>query len=59
MKAQGGLESTTQDVGCISMVLNGVPLTLIDTPGFDDTYIPEAEVLRKISRHLSKLSVLE
>jgi hypothetical protein len=59
MESKGDLESTTQDVSWISMVLNGVPLTLIDTPGFDDTYIPEAEVLRKISTHLSKRSVLE
>ncbi|KUJ09074.1 P-loop containing nucleoside triphosphate hydrolase protein [Mollisia scopiformis] len=51
----GDLESTTEDAECEHMVLNGVPVTLIDTPGFDDTYLTEAQVLRKISSYLIEM----
>jgi hypothetical protein len=55
----GGLESTTEEAECEYMVLNGVPVTLIDTPGFDDTYLTEAQVLKNISSYLIKMSVLQ
>ncbi|THH21431.1 hypothetical protein EUX98_g8388 [Antrodiella citrinella] len=49
-----GLESCTSDVEVsTSLVLNGRPVTLIDTPGFDDTTKNEAEILRLIAEFLA------
>ncbi|THH21432.1 hypothetical protein EUX98_g8387 [Antrodiella citrinella] len=49
-----GLESCTSNVETsTSLVLNGRLVTLIDTPGFDDTIKGEAEILRLIADFLA------
>lgn len=35
----------------------GQDLVLVDTPGFDDTNIPDSKILRKIANWLKKKSV--
>ncbi len=47
-----GQESVTQEVTHYIKVVNGQTITLIDTPGFDDTYLSDREVLEKISTYL-------
>ncbi|KAH8092659.1 P-loop containing nucleoside triphosphate hydrolase protein [Cristinia sonorae] len=54
LKVGYGLESCTSDVEVsTSLVLNGRLVTLIDTPGFDDTVKSEAEILRLIADFLA------
>ncbi|EKM58577.1 uncharacterized protein PHACADRAFT_253025 [Phanerochaete carnosa HHB-10118-sp] len=49
-----GLESCTSEVDVAApFMLDGKPVTLIDTPGFDDTVKTEAEILRLIAEFLS------
>ena len=47
-----GQESVTQEVTPHIKVVNGQTITLIDTPGFDDTYLSDREVLERVSTHL-------
>ncbi|GJE89827.1 P-loop containing nucleoside triphosphate hydrolase protein [Phanerochaete sordida] len=50
-----GLESCTSEVEVTSpFLLDGKMITLIDTPGFDDTVKTEAEILRLIADFLSE-----
>ncbi len=35
-------------------VLDGVPVTLIDTPGFDDTTLSDTDILKKIASYLTE-----
>ena len=50
-----GLESCTASVQAAPpFLLGGKYVTLIDTPGFDDTVKTEAEILRLISTFLAK-----
>ncbi|THH15941.1 hypothetical protein EUX98_g9380, partial [Antrodiella citrinella] len=50
-----GLESCTAEVqSAVPFILDGKYVTLIDTPGFDDTVKTEAEILRLISTYLAK-----
>ncbi|TCD63556.1 hypothetical protein EIP91_005227 [Steccherinum ochraceum] len=54
LKVGYGLESCTADVEVSSsLVLDGRLVTLIDTPGFDDTQKSEAEILRLIADFLA------
>lgn len=54
MKVGYGLESCTSDVEVsTSLVMNNRLVTLIDTPGFDDTVKSEAEILRLIADFLA------
>ena len=49
-----GLESCTQDVRLGNpFLLDGKTVTLVDTPGFDDTYKSEADVLKQIAEFLA------
>lgn len=49
------LLSCTKDVNEYSCIaINGRRLTLIDTPGFDDTYSSDAEVLTSIANYLAR-----
>ena len=49
-----GLESCTSEVQVASpFLLDGRMVTLIDTPGFDDTVKTEAEILRLIADFLA------
>ena len=52
LEIDDGLESCTTEVQASSFTLHGKTITLIDTPGFDDTNMSETEVLRKIASHL-------
>jgi predicted GTPase len=48
------LESCTLDVQTsVPFELDGRKVTLVDTPGFDDTNMSEVDVLRKIIDYLS------
>jgi len=33
--------------------LGGQRLVIVDTPGFDDTYVPDSEILRRIALWLA------
>ena len=46
------LESCTKEIQLANLDLGGQPVTLIDTPGFDDTVRPQAEVLKEIAKFL-------
>lgn len=50
----GGQESMTKEVMDYVTVVNGETLTLIDTPGFDDTYLSDRQVLERISTYFFK-----
>ena len=43
------LSSCTADVEAIPFDIDGHRGSIIDTPGFDDTYLTDTEVLRRIS----------
>lgn len=47
-----GQESMTKDVIHYNAVVEGESVTLIDTPGFDDTYLTDRQVLERISSYL-------
>lgn len=49
-----GIESETQDISVYDIVLDGRTISLIDTPGFDDTYRSDAVVLDQVSSWLAK-----
>ena len=51
-KIGDGPESCTTDIQHCTFTLSGRDVTLIDTPGFDDTDLSETEVLRRIIAHL-------
>ena len=49
-----GLESCTAEVKLANeFSLNGRPVTLIDTPGFDDTSKSDTEILKVIAAFLA------
>ncbi|MDI1487468.1 MAG: hypothetical protein OHK93_006738 [Ramalina farinacea] len=47
-----GQASVTKEVTHYTTVVNGETVTLIDTPGFDDTHLSGREVLERISTYL-------
>ncbi|KAL8738936.1 MAG: hypothetical protein Q9181_000348 [Wetmoreana brouardii] len=47
-----GIESCTKDLSVINCTIAGRTVSLIDTPGFDDTDRTDVDVLRDISRFL-------
>ncbi|RSM15085.1 hypothetical protein CDV31_005166 [Fusarium ambrosium] len=49
-----GLEACTETVTAIRMDYKGVRLTLLDSPGFNDTYRSETQILNSISSFLSE-----
>ena len=49
-----GLESCTDKVNPVDpFLLDGVPVTLIDTPGFDDTAKSDTDILKLIAAYLA------
>jgi len=48
------LESCTQTVQSWTFPLGDETVTIIDTPGFDDTERPQAEVLERIATFLEE-----
>ncbi|KZT74204.1 hypothetical protein DAEQUDRAFT_702482 [Daedalea quercina L-15889] len=48
------LQSCTSDIQTAPMQLGHEQVTLIDTPGFDDTEIPQTEILQLIATFLQK-----
>jgi GTPase Era involved in 16S rRNA processing len=46
-----GQESTTKEVTQYITVVNGETITLIDTPGFDDTYLSDRQVQSSPQSH--------
>lgn len=59
MGVSDGLESCTSEVQVASpFLLDGKTITMIDTPGFDDTVKSEADILRQISNFLAATSVI-
>ena len=58
MGVSDGLESCTSEVQVAPpFLLDGKAITMIDTPGFDDTVKSEADILRQISNFLTATSV--
>ncbi|KAF5604322.1 P-loop containing protein [Fusarium pseudocircinatum] len=49
-----GLEACTETVTAVRMDYKRVKLTLLDSPGFNDTYRSETEILKSISSFLSE-----
>ena len=49
-----GLKSSTQDVTPYPISHHGLRLVLVDTPGFDDTYRQDTEILRNIADWLTQ-----
>ncbi|KXH64061.1 kinesin light chain [Colletotrichum salicis] len=47
-----GLESCTQDIETVDFSLDGHKVTLVDTPGFDDSERSDTEILRLIAAWL-------
>ena len=53
-----GVDSCTVDVKLANeFILDGIPVTLIDTPGFDDTSKSDTEILKIIAAFLATTSV--
>ena len=52
------LMSSTQTVTAYTIPYRGLRLVLVDTPGFDDTYRPDTEILRILADWLTKRYVM-
>ena len=52
------LMSPTQGVTAYTTPYRGLRLVLVDTPGFDDTYRPDTEILRTFADWLTKRYVI-
>ena len=50
----GGVQSETQEVAIYETQLDGKLVSFIDTPGFDDTYRTDAQVLEQVGSWLGK-----
>ncbi|KAI9787690.1 MAG: hypothetical protein M1839_000221 [Geoglossum umbratile] len=48
-----GVEACTQDILPVTVEIEGRKVTLIDTPGFDDTYKSDADILQLIANYLA------
>ncbi|PON28998.1 hypothetical protein TGAM01_v202106 [Trichoderma gamsii] len=48
-----GLQSCTSNVSIHAATINGQKCQLVDTPGFDDTNRPDAEILREVANWLN------
>ncbi|KAH0559031.1 hypothetical protein GP486_004369 [Trichoglossum hirsutum] len=48
-----GVEACTQDILPVTVEVGGRKVTLIDTPGFDDTYKSDADILQLIANYLA------
>ena len=46
------LRSCSNEVRPVIFQFDGLPVTLVDTPGFDDTTMPDTEVLKLVSKFL-------
>ncbi|KZT01502.1 P-loop containing nucleoside triphosphate hydrolase protein [Laetiporus sulphureus 93-53] len=55
LKVGDGLESCTDSMQLAQCVISGANVTLIDTPGFDDTSKSQAEILKDIAHFLEKM----
>jgi predicted GTPase len=54
-----GLESCTTEIREVNVQIDEKTVTLIDTPGFDDTHRSDTDILREIANYLeSKFVVL-
>ncbi|KAI0789964.1 hypothetical protein C8Q75DRAFT_763351 [Abortiporus biennis] len=54
LKVGDGLRSCTASVNLsVPFTVDGVPITLIDTPGFDDTLVSDTDILRMIAVFLA------
>ncbi|KAK6222938.1 hypothetical protein LQW54_000749 [Pestalotiopsis sp. IQ-011] len=53
LKVGDDIFSCTQEIASESFEYNGRKITLIDTPGFDDTYVSDADVLKTVATHLT------
>ncbi|KAF9166799.1 hypothetical protein BGX21_000840 [Mortierella sp. AD011] len=49
------LSSCTQDIEAVECVIYGNPITLVDTPGFDDTSRSDTEILEDIATWLAEM----
>ncbi|KAK4222015.1 P-loop containing nucleoside triphosphate hydrolase protein [Podospora fimiseda] len=47
------IDSCTQDVIPVTFHLNGQPVTLIDTPGFDDSERSDSEILEQVAQYMT------
>ena len=56
MTVGDGLESCTSQVHTTEpFAFRGRTITLIDTPGFDDTHISDTDILKRIALYLSTM----
>lgn len=58
MKVGHEQTSCTQEVEAVTTVVDGETVTLIDTPGFDDTSGDSSKILRSIAMELLDKDVL-
>jgi len=49
-----GLQSCTSSVECVTFDLDGQAVSLVDTPGFDDTNKSDTEILKLVSEWLAQ-----
>ncbi|KAF9115030.1 hypothetical protein BGX27_009148 [Mortierella sp. AM989] len=50
-----GLSSCTQGIEAVECVISGNTITLLDTPGFDDTHRTDTEILESIAQWLAEM----
>jgi len=55
MKIGHNLESLTRDIETTSWTFQRRQILLVDTPGFDDTFLSDTEVLAMIAEYLEQL----
>ncbi|KAF5227657.1 hypothetical protein FAUST_11635 [Fusarium austroamericanum] len=53
LKIGHSIESCTKDIESVTFPLDGRQVTLIDTPGFDDTLKSDADILQLVANYLS------
>ncbi|KAK1833478.1 P-loop containing nucleoside triphosphate hydrolase protein [Podospora conica] len=49
-----GIDSCTQDVIPVAFTLDGQPVTLFDTPGFDDSERSDADILNLVANYMAR-----
>ncbi|KAI1637844.1 P-loop containing nucleoside triphosphate hydrolase protein [Biscogniauxia mediterranea] len=56
LETSSSLKSCTKSISSASLTLEGRTVILIDSPGFDDTEIQDADILKEFAEYLRKLN---